>query len=43
MLVAPSVNISTWVGALTAVALAGNIGGANCINTNGREYLITLG
>jgi hypothetical protein len=43
MFVAPSVNKSTWVGALTAVALAGKIGGANCMNTKGREYLITFG
>ena len=43
MFVAPSVNKSTWVGAPTASALAGNMGGANCMNTNGREYLITFG
>ena len=43
MLVAPSVNKSTCVGALTAVELAGKIGGASCMNTKGREYLITLG
>ena len=43
MLVAPSVNKSTCVGALTAVALAGKIGGASCMNTKGKEYLITFG